>query len=471
MLGKKIAFNTLIAAGTRVLGLTLSLITLGLIARYLGQEGFGYYTTILAFLYFFVVLSDLGLYSVCVRDISRFPAKEKEIASYTFTIRFFSGLLIFSLAPLIVHFFPYPSSVKLGVLIGAVGFWLFSNQQVLLGVFQKYLCLDKVALAELFGRLSQLGLVIFFIWQKADFLFIVGALVVGALINFVLVFFFSQKYIPISFKFDFSFWKNLLKQSLPLGLATLFTAIYFKIDTIMLSLIKGPIEVGIYGLAYKILESLLFFPAMFVGLIMPLISKYAFWDKVKFKEISQKTLDILLMFIFPMWGGIFLLSERITVLLAGKEFLISGDVLDILIIAAGIIFLGVLFSNILIALDQQKKLTYIYGFGALINLIANFIFIPRYSYYGAAATTVLTELLTAFLMGMVIRRVISLTFPLGKFVKYSGATLMMVLFLFLFQSLPLSLLIGLGAVIYFVFLWMSGGISRAEILNLVKQKE
>ncbi len=91
MLSKRIAYNTIIAAGARIIGLALSLVILGFITRYLGQAGFGYYATILAFLYFFTILADLGLYSICLRDISRPRADEKKIASNAFTLRFFAG--------------------------------------------------------------------------------------------------------------------------------------------------------------------------------------------------------------------------------------------------------------------------------------------------------------------------------------------------------------------------------------------
>jgi len=469
MLSRKIAYNTVISAGARIIGLALSLIIIGLLTRYLGQDGFGYYATILAFLFFFTILADLGLYSICLREISRPQANQRKIASNAFTLRFFAGLFIFALSPLIVYFFPYPGQVKLGVLIGAVGFWLMSNQQILIGIFQKYLRMDKVALGELLGRLVQLALVVLFIKQDLGFLFIVSALVAGALINFGLVFGFSRKYIPISFEFDFVFWRSLLKESLPLALAIVFTMIYFKIDTIMLSLMKPPADVGIYNLAYKFLESLLFFPAMFVGLIMPLMSRYALSAQKKFKEIIKKALDILLIFIIPMIIGIIFLSEEIVVLIAGQDFILSAGVLNVLILAAGIIFLGVLFSSMIIALKKQKSLTYIYGIGVIVNLAANFIFIPKYSYYGAAGTTLLTELVVTILMLVVLSQFIKETFSLKSLFKYLLAGLIMALFLYFLSNWSLFVLIVLAVLIYFGFLYLIGGVSAKEIKSLFKK--
>lgn len=469
MLSRKIAYNTIVSAGTRIIGLVLSLITIGFITRYLGQAGFGYYATILAFLYFFTVLADWGLYSICVRDISRPKADEKKIVSNVFTLRFFAGLFIFSLAPLIIYLFPYPNQVKVGVLIGALGFWLLSNQQVLMGVFQKYLRMDKVALAEFLGRLVQLGLVAFFIWQGKSFLFIVSALVGGAFVTFGLVFLFSRKYISFSFQFDFPFWRRLLKKSWPLGLAAVFTLIYFRLDTIMLSLMKTPAEVGIYNLAYKFLESLLFFPAMFVGLIMPLMSKYALAFREKFKEITQKTLDILLIFVIPMVIGTFFLSSKIVVLIAGPEFILSAGVLNILIIAVGIIFLAVLFSNMIISLEKQKSLIYIYGLGAIVNLIANFIFIPKYSYYGAAWTTVFTELIVTFLMVVILYQTFKTLPQIKSLFKYIIAGLVMACLLYFLAEGNLFILIILAILVYFGALYLMGGIKYADLKSLIQK--
>ena len=469
MLNRKLVYNSVISAGARVIGLALSLVIIGFITRYLGQDGFGYYSTILAFLFFFTVFSDFGLYHICVREISKPGADEKKIASNAFTLRFFAGLFVFSLAPLVILLFPYPSEIKTGVIIAGIGFWLMSNQQVLIGVFQKHLKMDKVALAELLGRIVQLALVLFFIWQQRSFLFIISALTVGALVNFVLVFFFSRKYIPISFQFDFSYWRVLLKNSLPLALASVFVLIYFRLDTIMLSLMKPITDVGIYNLAYKFLESLLFFPAMFVGLTMPLMSKYAFSARKKFKDIVQKTLDVLLIFVIPLIIGTFFLSQRLVVLVGGEDFILSGGVLNILIIATGIIFLGVLFSNMIIALEKQKTLTYIYGLGAVINLVTNFIFIPRYSYYGAAGTTVLTELVVTVLMVVVIYRTLEVFPSFISIFKYILAGLIMGLMLYSLAQWPLLVLVVLAILVYFGFLWLIGGISIKDILALVKK--
>lgn len=472
---RKIAYNTLISAGARIIGVALSLVNIGFIARYLGQQGFGEYSLILTFLSIFNILADLGLYSLMTREISRPDADEKKIASNIFTLRvaILFGFLI--LAIVSVWLFPYPVRVKLGVSLVTIAILFLSASQVLMGIFQKYLKTDRAALSEIIGRAIQLGLVVLFVSLDFGFFSILIALITGAFLIFVLNFFFARKYIPLTLAFDFSYWKEILKMSFPIAVSIVLTLIYFKIDSIFLSLgfinrsSGNPIsDVGIYNIAYKVLEGAIFFPAMFIGLIMPLLSKYAFSDREQFKKIFQKILDILIIFIVPLIIGLLILSLPIVVLIGGKEFDVSAPVLQILSFAIGFIFLGNLFGVSIIALNKQKIGAWIYFSGMIFNIVTNLVFIPRYSYIGAASTTVATEFLVTVLMIILISRTIHY-FPHFKILKPLIAGLAMGLFIYYFQSWNLFLIVGLGAVVYFGILYLIKGIRRDEVLMLMQK--
>src|SRR4030042_682277 len=139
MLAKKIAYNTIISAVSRISGTAIALFTLGLVTRYLGQDNFGNYSIVMAFLYIFSVLADLGLYSITLREISKEGAAESEIVSQAFSFRFFSGLFIFALAPAVAWFFPYSVETKIGIAMGSFGFWSLSTTRGLVRVFRTYL--------------------------------------------------------------------------------------------------------------------------------------------------------------------------------------------------------------------------------------------------------------------------------------------------------------------------------------------
>lgn len=473
---RKIAYNIAVSAGARIIAVALSLVGLGFITRYLGQEGFGNYSLILAFLYVFNILADLGLYSLMTREISRPGADEKKIASNIFTLRIAALLIFLGLAIIFIWFFPYSHQVKIGAIICSVSYLFLSASQVLMGIFQKYLRIDKAGFADIIGRLIQLGLVIVFVHFNFGFFSILFALIAGCIGNFVLNWIFARKYVALTLAFDFPYWKEIIKTAIPIAVSLVLTLIYFKFDSIFLSLkfinrhsIDPIVDVGIYNVAYKILEGLIFFPAMFVGLIMPLLSKFAFSSLEEFKKIFQKTLDVLIIFIIPLVIGLIILSSPIVLLIGGGQFKASAPVLQILSIAIGLIFLGNLFGHSIIALNKQKIGAWIYLGGMVFNVATNLIFIPKYSYFGAAATTVATELLVTILMIYLIYKTIHY-FPRFNIFKPLFAGLIMFGFLYLLRGWNLFLLVGGGIIIYFAVLYLIKGIRKEELLLLVKKE-
>jgi O-antigen/teichoic acid export membrane protein len=289
-------------------------------------------------------------------------------------------------------------------------------------------------------------------------------------------FIFSRKYIIVSFAFDFSYWKKIIREAIPIAISVILTLVYFKIDSIFLSLnfinrfSPSPLsDVGIYGIAYKVLEGLIFFPAMFVGLIMPLLSGSAVSDKEQFKKIFQKTLNVLIIFIVPLVVGVLILAMPIVKLIGGNNFIESAPVLRILSFAVGLIFLGSLFGNSIIALNRQKIGAWIYFGGMIFNIVTNLIFIPKYRYLGAAGTTVATEFLVTFLMMVLIYKTIHY-FPSFRIVfKALIGGIAMGVFIWFFRGWNLFLLVGLGITIYFGILYFIKGIRKEEIALLIKK--
>ena len=466
-LTQKIAYNAFLSAGARVLEVAIAFVIIKLIIGYLGENGFGDYIIVVTFIYIFSVFADLGLYSIVVREISREGADEKKIINNAFTLRLTAGFFILGTAYFISLLFPYSDKVQCGIAVAALGFWILSNIQVLMGLFQKHLAMDKIALAEITGRVVQLFFIWYFITYDFGFLYIIFAIFLGAVINFVLVLRFASKYTKIKLQFDFRFWKKLLVQSYPLAISAILVLIYFKLDTIFLSVMQTNEAVGIYGLSYKILENLVFFPAMIVGLTMPIMSKYIFTNRNKFKEVVQRTLNFLVIAFMPIAFGAIMVSDKIIELFTeGEGFYDSPMVLNILIIALGFIFLGALFSNVIIAANQQKRLAKIYFVGMIFNVITNFIFIPKYSYFGAAVTTVATELLVTVLMLSVIYKTIKFIPSFQIFFKAFLASLLMVLALYYFSYLNIFFLIIIGVVVYLPAIYFIGGISKEEIRKL-----
>lgn len=471
MLARKIALNSLISATVRVAGIVVSLATIGFITRYFSRAEWGEFSIILAFGGIFAVLADLGLYQMMVREISREGALENKIINNIFTLRLFSSLFIFVLAPVFSFLFPYSNLTRIGIALGMIGFWFLTDVQVLIGIFQKHLRMDKVALAEFAGKIIQLLAVVWFIKEELSFLWIVLTVVLGGLANFLIIWRLLAGHAKLRLEFDFSFWKDIWIKSRSLAVANILVMIYFYANAIIISIFWPAEDVGIFRLSYKVLEGLIFLPTMFVGLIMPLLSRFALTDFSAFKKIFQRAFDILMIFGWPFVLGGIIVSPQIIQLLGGGQYQESIPVLKILMAAVGFIFLGTLFSYGLIALEKQKILLKISAVGMVLNLVLNLVFIPKYSFLAAAWITVLTEGLVLALMFFVFWRFWKL-FP-SFLVSLKSFLAALVMSFFVCYFFPGNLLgsVLFGGLVYFLALWLFGGLSFKEMKELFEKKE
>jgi O-antigen/teichoic acid export membrane protein len=467
---RKIAYNVAVNSISKFLATVLALVSIGFITRYLGREGFGNYATVLAFLSFFAAVADLGLYHISTREISRHGADEEKIMGNIFSIRIIASLLIFVISPLIVMFFPYPREVKESIIIVAASFFFSSAYQVLNGVFQKNLAMDRVSIAELIGKVVQTIFIILAVKMNWGFDWIVASLLFYMILTFLIVFIWSKKYIHIKLQFDFSYWKSFLKESVPMGITAVITFAYFKMDTIILSYIKSSADVGIYNVAYKVLENITFFPAMIAGLVLPLMSGTIFSDREKFEDIANKTFKFFIVLIVPIVIATLFLSEGIINLIGGAGFAESAQILRILIFSLVFIFFGNYFNTILIVGNMQKKLMLVLSLTAALNISLNLYFIPQFSYIASAYISVLTEMTVVALTFYLTKKNIKYSPKLEKKSGILFSAIIMTLFLFLLKGLNFFFL-ALGSVfVYFFFLWFFKTIKTSEIQSLISKK-
>lgn len=470
MLARKVAYNIIVSSAAKILSTVLALVSIGLITRYLGKEGFGDYATVLAFLSLFSAVADLGLYHISTREISRPGADEEKILGNIFSLRLISSMVVVALSWITVLFLPYPEHVRGGIITIAFSFFFASNYQILNGIFQKRLSMDKVAMGELLGKAGQLLVILGVVKLQLGFRWTVISILVNMIISFIIVFVWSRKYIALKLRFDFAYWKTFLKEALPMGAASVITFLYFKLDTILLSVMKSNAEVGIYNVAYKVLENVNFFPAMIMGLVMPLMSHAVISERKKFETISNNTFKLFVVLVIPMVVSILFFAREIIWVIGGSDFAESVKILRILVLALALIFFGHFLSTALIVNNMQKKLMYVFAFAAVCNITLNLIFIPKFSYLAAAYISVITELLVVVISFYVIVTKLKYYPRMDKISGVLLAGLGMTLVFLTFHG-QLFVIAGMaGAIVYGILLWKFNVITSSEIYSLITKK-
>jgi O-antigen/teichoic acid export membrane protein len=285
------------------------------------------------------------------------------------------------------------------------------------------------------------------------------------------VWFYSKKHVSWKWEVDFSLWKEVFSRTWPIALSISFNLIYLKMDTIILSLTRSPAEVGLYGATYRVVDILTMLPAVFMGIVLPVMTRYYVEkNKEAFQGMMQKAFDALIIFAVPIVVGTMVIARPVMSFVAGQDFVVSGDILKVLILASGAIFVTTLTGYTVVAINKQKKMMWGYLVAAVLTMIGYLYFIPRYGYWGAAWMTVFSEILIMIWTGILVYKVIKFFPRLITFFKTLVPAGVMTAVLYYIRDMHALVLVAVGVVVYFGLLYLFGGIKRESLNELIRLK-
>lgn len=206
---------------------------------------------------------------------------------------------------------------------------------------------------------------------------------------------------------DLGLARAAVREALPLWLATLMSLVYFKGDTLLLRAFVGDAAVGSYSAAYKIFEATMILPSIVLAAWFPaLVRADAERDPERHARVELRLGGALLGLGLLAGGGVFLGSGLVIRLAFGAAFASAAPILRVLALAVPLVFLNYGLTHFLIARRLERANLAFTFVMMVLNLGANLLFIPRFAGYGAASTTVGTELaLTACCLPILIWRV------------------------------------------------------------------
>lgn len=474
-LARALAANTAVQVAGKIVSTILGVIVVGLMTRLLGQDGFGAYSTANAFLQIFAIIIDMGLNVMVVQMLGERAgdkAFEDRAVSAVFSLRFWSALILLSIAPIIGLFTPYAMEIKIAFFAIWGSFFFTALNQIVIGVQQRHLKMHVVAIAEVTGRTILLAGVLIATVMNWGLIPVVLIVSLAGITNFFVNFLIARRYAKFGLGFDWSFWKLTIKRAWPIGVSILFTLIYFKSDTLILSWVRPMSEVGIYGAAYRVLEILVTFPFMYAGVLLPIIANaWTKGDRERFARLIRRSFDAFAIITLPMIFGTLLIADQAMVLVAGPEFLASGNILRILMIATGSIYLGTIFSHAVVALDKQRAMLPYYIAVALVTLVLYIIYIPRYGMWAAAWLTVFSEVSVAVIT-------LILTLVAGRMKlswntagKALFASVVMTLVARPFLNFSLAITIIVAAATYGILILLTGAVTKEMVRELLRTRK
>ena len=264
------------------------------------------------------------------------------------------------------------------------------------GVFIALRRLQFSALAAVVSSLSTVLLGLLLVGRGFAVYGAVNALILGQAIFAIFFLLLVNFHVGIKLsEVKLSVIKKALKGSVPYGLLGVLGLLYFRIDTVILSYLRGNFETGIYGVSYRFLEAVTFIPTAFSAALFPVFSKLHHTKSLhEMKNLYVKSVKIM-GFVGFLVTLIFLLFISAVIKLFMPNFLQAVDVMKILALSIPLMFMTAPGVQVLFSTDKYLKTVLLLSILTLgFNVILNFIYIPIFGVWAAAWITVLSDLLS-----------------------------------------------------------------------------
>jgi len=372
------------------------------LVRYWGASEFGAFNLSFAYVALFMILADFGLSTITLREVAKNRDLSEKYLGNLMGLKIFLSLIIGLLFTVSFLFINKPVPMQLLVIT-----LIFSLVQSFQGLF----------------------IVIFQAWERMEMVFFnrmvfyVGVLITALLVisfrgsatNLVFGYMFSTLLaiilgiwqlhllkIKIKVIFDFSFWKEIIKETLPLFGMTVAMVIYANNDTLLIGRYLGNDQVGFYQTAFKIL-----FAFQSINVI-----NYAIFPRltVLFHEGKEETINKLIKLVIgislfgliPLAMVITWQRELIIKLIYGQSFVSSAGVMSLLIWSGVINYFRIFVGNLLVIKKKQNTVFVAVLAGTLINLATNYFLIPKFGFVQGGWSLIISEMviLTAMLINL-----------------------------------------------------------------------
>jgi O-antigen/teichoic acid export membrane protein len=242
--------------------------------------------------------------------------------------------------------------------------------------------------------------------------------------------------------------------------------LYFRADTLIISLYEPYEQVGLYTLAYRMLELTLVFGTVFLTTTFPLLSQAVAGDEPRARRQIQLSTDLFVVLGAPLIAGGLVLAPGLVELAAGSDFEDAATPLRILLAAGALAWINGVFGYALIARDRQLSALWLNGTALAVNVGLNLLLVPRYGIVVAAVVTVASELLILAGSYVLMRRYFEF-FPVPRtLVPAVIAAAAMGGLLWALDDAPVLLLVPLGAAVYAGLIWLTSPASRELVAGV-----
>lgn len=390
--------NIAIYSGSTTIAQLIMMVYVVLLARILGPEELGVFSSAYALVGLTAFFLNLGMDTWLLRKAGLYPdvrLLSGKVLKIKANIGIVWTIVMVVLVPMVR---PDLYSVTL-MLICSLDVWsdvCFNTQIQALNVQRRMKTITWLMLLSRGGRFA--GLVILYYLGLDSAVLFALTRASATFIGFLAA---TWQHRPKMNTEGFMSTREVIKESLPFGVSDFLALIYTNADVTILALMAGTIAVGLYSPASGIIHALYVIPNAIFTVIVPIMTNIGARDVNRFR----KGLPILFGS-FGIMGAIMWLilgttAEWLMPVLLGKEYQFTGEILGVLSPLLFLKFISFACAVVLVCVGWQQRRLIFQLVAAGFNIIANILVIPSYGIIGVAWVYVISEILLVIGYGWV----------------------------------------------------------------------
>lgn len=447
---KNVMYNTIY----QLLILFIPLITAPYLSRVVGASGVGTYSYTYSIVYYFMMFTLLGLNNYGNRTIAKVRDNKKELSKTFWSIyifQFLMGILMILIYALYIMLFN--NSFKTIAIIQ--GMFIFSAMFDINWFFFGLEEFKKTIVRNTIVKISILVLIFVFVKNYNDLWKYTLIMSSMTLLGQLIIWPYLKNRINIV-KVSFKDIKKHIKPNFILFIPVIAISLYKIMDKIMVGALSNVTEVGFYENAEKITNIPLTLITALGTVMLPRISNLvAKGDYKQTKKYIDKSMSYVMFMSLAMCMGLIGVGYNFATMFFGTEFQKTGILIMLLAITLPFLsFANVLRTQYLIPKEEDGIYIKSVFSAAIVNLIMNFIFIPKYGSIGACFGTITAEFAVMFYQAYAVRKELPIKEYVTKSIPFFFKAIIMLLIIYPFNMIEMNGLfrmfiqISLGCLIY-----------------------
>lgn len=370
------------------------LITFPYVSRILLPEGTGKVSFATSLISYFSMFAQLGIPTYGIRACAKVRDNRKELTRTVqelLIINLIMSAISYVVLFLAIEFVPHLQSektlyviVSFTIILTSIGMeWLYKALEQYTYITIRSVIFKFIALIAMF----------LLIHEKTDYVIYSGISILAGCASNIFNLINVHKFIDLKPVGNYDLRRHMLPV-LTFFAMSCATTIYTNLDTVMLGFMKTDIDVGYYNAAVKIKTILVSIVTSLGAVLLPRASYYIENGLIDdFKRITKKAFSFVFLIAFPLMLYFMFYAKEGIFFLSGRAY--EGSILPMQIIMPTLLLIGIsniLGIQVLVPLGKEKTLLYAEIAGAIVDLLINFILIPRFASAGAAIGTLVAEI-------------------------------------------------------------------------------